>query len=163
KKLEGWVKQRRANALALTKGIEGIDGLVPPSEGNWMVHSFYQYIVRREDPFPISRDDIVKILTEDGIGSRPSYPMPLYKQKALHEGHEREHRQGWEQAFDVYSKLLASLPRTSDTESHALRAIALLRSGNALMELRRWDEARRALDEALNEARASEDSPILAQ
>jgi len=31
------------------------------------------------------------------------------------------------------------------------------------MELRRWDEARRALDEALNEARASEDSPILAQ
>jgi perosamine synthetase len=83
KKLEGWVKQRRANALALTKGLEGIEGLVPPSEGNWMVHSYYQYIVRREDPFPISRDDIVRILTEDGIGSRPSYPKPLYNQKAL--------------------------------------------------------------------------------
>jgi perosamine synthetase len=48
-----------------------------------MVHSYYQYIVRREDAFPISRDDIVRILTEDGIGSRPSYPKPLYKQKAL--------------------------------------------------------------------------------
>jgi len=82
-KLDGWVKQRRANAAALTKGLEGIEGLVPPSEGNWMVHSYYQYIVRREDSFPISRDEIVRLLTEDGIGSRPSYPMPLYQQKAL--------------------------------------------------------------------------------
>ncbi len=83
KKLDGWVKQRRANAAALTKGLEGIEGLVPPPEGNWMVHSYYQYIVRREDSFPISRDEIVRLLTEDGIGSRPSYPMPLYQQKAL--------------------------------------------------------------------------------
>src|SRR6266705_4303286 len=83
KKVDGWVKQRRANAVALTKGLEGIDGLVPPSEGNWMVHSYYQYIVRREDSFPISRDEIVRLLTEDGVGSRPSYPMPLYQQKAL--------------------------------------------------------------------------------
>src|SRR5438309_9387304 len=83
KKLDGWVKQRRANASALTKGLDGIEGLVPPSEGNWMVHSYYQYIVRREDSFPISRDEIVRLLTEDGVGSRPSYPMPLYQQKAL--------------------------------------------------------------------------------
>src|SRR5438034_50260 len=48
-----------------------------------MVQSYYQYIVRREDSFPISRDEIVRLLTEDGIGSRPSYPMPLYQQKAL--------------------------------------------------------------------------------
>src|SRR5438034_691798 len=27
--------------------------------------------------------EIVRLLTEDGIGSRPSYPMPLYQQKAL--------------------------------------------------------------------------------
>ncbi len=83
KKMEGWVKQRRANARALTKGLEGIEGLVPPSEGNWMVHSYYQYVVRREDAFPILRDDIVRTLNEDGIGCRPSYPMPLYQQKVL--------------------------------------------------------------------------------
>src|SRR2546427_609660 len=82
-KLDGWVKQRRANARALSKGLDGIEGLVPPSEGNWMVHSYYQYIVRREEPFPRSRDEIVQDLTEDGIGCRPSYPMPLYQQKAL--------------------------------------------------------------------------------
>jgi dTDP-4-amino-4,6-dideoxygalactose transaminase len=83
KKLEAWVKQRRANAHALTKGLDGIEGLVPPAEGNRMVHSYYQYVVRREDPFPLSREDIVRILTEEGIGCRPSYPKPLYKQKAL--------------------------------------------------------------------------------
>ena len=83
RKLGGWVKQRRANARALTKGLDGIEGLVPPSEGNWMVHAYYQYVVRREDAFPRSRDEIVQDLTEDGIGCRPSYPMPLYKQKAL--------------------------------------------------------------------------------
>ena len=82
-KLDGWVKQRRVNARALSKGLDGIEGLVPPSEGNWMVHSYYQYIVRREEPFPRSRDEIVEDLNEDGIGCRPSYPMPLYKQKAL--------------------------------------------------------------------------------
>src|SRR5437016_3045919 len=66
-----------------TKGLDGIEGLLPPSEGNWMVHAYYQYVVRREDVFPRSRDEIVQDLTEDGIGCRPSYPMPLYKQKAL--------------------------------------------------------------------------------
>ena len=83
KKLEGWVHARRGNARALSKGLEGIEGLVPPSEGNWMVHSYYQYIVRREDTFPLTRDEIVQALNEGGIGCRPSYPMPLYKQKAL--------------------------------------------------------------------------------
>jgi len=83
KKLDAWVARRRENAKALTKGLEGIEGLVPPSEGNWMVHSYYQYIVRAEPSFPLTRDEIVQTLTEDGIGCRPSYPMPLYKQKAL--------------------------------------------------------------------------------
>jgi perosamine synthetase len=83
KKLESWVKQRRANALALTKGLRGIEGLAPPLEGNRMVHSYYQYVVRREDGFPRPRDEIVRILTEEGIGCRPSYPKPLYRQKAL--------------------------------------------------------------------------------
>src|SRR3989454_485194 len=79
-KLDGWVKQRRANARALSKGLDDIEGLVPPSEGNWMVHSYYQYIVRREEPFPRSREEIVQDLTEDGVGCRPSYPVAPYKQ-----------------------------------------------------------------------------------
>src|SRR2546421_1061781 len=80
-KLDGWVKQRRANARALSKGLDGIEGLVPPSEGNWMVHSYYQYILRREEPFPPSPEEIIPDLTEDGVGCRPAVPIALYKKK----------------------------------------------------------------------------------
>jgi perosamine synthetase len=82
-KLEGWVTRRRENAKALTKGLAGIEGLVAPAEGNWMVHAYYQYIVRAEASFRLPRDEIVQALTDDGVGSRASYPMPLYKQAAL--------------------------------------------------------------------------------
>src|SRR5947199_8947336 len=44
-----------------------------------------------------------------------------------------------------------------------MRAVALLRAGNAWMELRRWDEARAALDEALHEAKASGEPGPLGQ
>src|SRR5207247_2593499 len=39
--------------------------------------------VARYQHAPVARDEIVRILNEEGIGCRPSYPMPLYKQKAL--------------------------------------------------------------------------------
>src|SRR5438309_2233871 len=77
--------------------------------------------------------------------------------KALHEAHEREHDQRGQDATDVYADLLASLGPSADPERRAMRAIALMRRGNALMELRRWDEARGALDEALHDAKASGD------
>src|SRR3989442_14122879 len=44
-----------------------------------------------------------------------------------------------------------------------MRALALLRQGNALMELRRWDDARLALDGALHEAKASGEPGLLGQ
>src|SRR3989454_627776 len=58
-KLDSWVKHRRANAAALSKGLDGIEGLVPPSEGNWMVHSYYQYILRRGGAVPPSPEGII--------------------------------------------------------------------------------------------------------
>jgi dTDP-4-amino-4,6-dideoxygalactose transaminase len=48
-----------------------------------MVHAYYQYIVRAEPDFPLRRDEIVAKLNEAGVGCRPSYPMVLYRQKAL--------------------------------------------------------------------------------
>src|SRR5436309_15333485 len=74
--------------------------------------------------------------------------------KALHEAHEREHDLRWQDAIDVYADLLASLGPSADPERRAMRALALMRRGNALMELRRWDEARGAPDEAPHEPRA---------
>jgi tetratricopeptide (TPR) repeat protein len=83
--------------------------------------------------------------------------------KAFHEASEREREGKWEAAIEAYAGWLTSLPTKLDGEVRAMRAIALLRKGNALMELRRWDGARAALDEALHEAKASRDPAILAQ
>ncbi len=83
RKLDGFVRRRRENAARLTKGLSRIDGLTPPTEGNWMLHSYYQYVVRVEDRFPLSRDEVVRRLNAEGIGSRPSYPKVLYQQKAF--------------------------------------------------------------------------------
>src|SRR2546428_150888 len=83
RKLDGWVRKRRENAARLTKGISQIEGLAPPVEGNWMLHAYYQYIVRVEDGFPLTRDEIVRRLNDEGIGARASYPSVLYRQKAF--------------------------------------------------------------------------------
>lgn len=83
RKLDGFVAKRRENAARLTKGISQIEGLAPPVEGNWMLHAYYQYVVRVEDGFPLSRDEIVHRLSSEGIGCRPSYPTVLYRQKAF--------------------------------------------------------------------------------
>jgi len=81
-KLEGFVARRRETARFLTERLAAVKGLVPPAEPEDRTHAFYQYIVRVEK-FPRSRDDLVKFLTDHGVGSRPSYPMPVYAQKAL--------------------------------------------------------------------------------
>ncbi len=83
RRLDGFVRRRRENAARLTKGLSQIEGLTPPAEGNWMLHSYYQYVVRVEDGFPLSRDEIVKRLNAEGVGCRPSYPGPLYQQKGF--------------------------------------------------------------------------------
>ena len=83
--------------------------------------------------------------------------------RALHEASTLERDQKWSEALDAYARLLASLPSRPSGEARAMRAIALLRKGNALMELQRWDDARRTLDEALHEAKASRDPAIVAQ
>jgi len=82
-KLDSFVRRRRENASQLTRALKGIDGLTSPSEGNWMFHSYYQYVVRVERSFPMARDALVQALHDRGIGARASYPVPVYRQKAL--------------------------------------------------------------------------------
>src|SRR5437879_479276 len=78
-------------------------------------------------------------------------------QAALHDGVEKERSLRWVEAADLYAELArASADPTT-------RALALLRQGNALMELRRWDDARLTLDEALHEAKASGEPGLLGQ
>ncbi|MEK6851457.1 MAG: DegT/DnrJ/EryC1/StrS family aminotransferase, partial [Candidatus Thermoplasmatota archaeon] len=83
RRLDGFVQRRRETAHYLTEHLQDVKGLALPAERPDRIHSFYQYIVRATPKFPMSRDDLVKFLTDRGVGSRPSYPVPLYEQKAL--------------------------------------------------------------------------------
>src|SRR2546428_1404376 len=78
-------------------------------------------------------------------------------QTALHEGVEKERGLRWAEAADLYAELAKA---SSDP---GMRALALLRQGNALMELRRWDDARGAFDAGLHEAKDSGDPGLIAQ
>jgi len=71
KKLDKLVKKRRENAAILSNGLKELD------------HSYYQYIIRLKQDFPRSREELMGLLEKNGIASRPSYPKPLYSQKAL--------------------------------------------------------------------------------
>ena len=77
--------------------------------------------------------------------------------RALHEGAELERALRWEDAAALYENLARTAP------DRPTRALALMRRGNTLMELRRWDDARVTLDTALHEAKASRDPDVLGQ
>ncbi|HKZ47872.1 MAG TPA: DegT/DnrJ/EryC1/StrS family aminotransferase [Thermoplasmata archaeon] len=82
RKLSGFLEARRRNAQALTEALAG-KTLVAPVERPDRVHSFYQFMVRVGKRARKSRDEYVRHFTERGVGCRPGYPMPLYRQKAL--------------------------------------------------------------------------------
>lgn len=83
----------------------------------------------------------------------------------IQEGEVHERRLEWETAANLYGQLLDDLASGGDEgrKGRRLRALARLRRANALMELQRWDEARGALDAALDDARASADADVIAQ
>ena len=80
KKLEGWNEKRIENAKLLSEGIKKIDGLTPPYVDPRVKHVFHQYVIRVEEEFPLSRDELMIKLREKGIGSAVHYPMPVHHQ-----------------------------------------------------------------------------------
>lgn len=80
KKLDGFTELRVRNARLLTKGLEKIDGIVTPKEYDGRKHVFHQYTIRLSG-FKLSRDEVIKVLDENGIGSMIYYPIPSHKQK----------------------------------------------------------------------------------
>ena len=90
---------------------------------------------------------------------------PMEYASRLREGEAHERRLEWETAAGLYDRLLGDLAPVAadDRTGRRLRALVRLRRANALMELERWDEARGALDGALDDAKASADGEVLAQ
>ncbi len=80
KKLDEWNAKRIENAKLLTEGISKIKGLTPPYVDPRVKHVFHQYVIRVEEEFPLSRDELAEKLREKGIGTGIHYPMPIHWQ-----------------------------------------------------------------------------------
>ena len=72
------VAARRANAAALTEGLDGIEGLVTPSVREGATHVWHQYTVRITDAASLGRDEVVEALGERGVGAGIYYPRLVF-------------------------------------------------------------------------------------
>lgn len=79
-KLDGWNKQRRANAEFLTEHLSQLPGIRIPQVRPNATHVFHQYTIRIE-----TRDVVAEQLREQGIGFGIHYPIPLYAQPLYRE------------------------------------------------------------------------------
>jgi dTDP-4-amino-4,6-dideoxygalactose transaminase len=68
---------RRENAATLTETLQGIRGLVLPSEPHDRYHVYHQYTVRVTEQSKLDRDDLVHALGEMGIGTGVYYPKAI--------------------------------------------------------------------------------------
>ena len=80
RKLDKFNEIRRRNAELLTRRLSRIRGITPPYVDPRVKHVFHQYVVRIEDDFPLSRDELQKLLREKGIGTAIHYPRPIFQQ-----------------------------------------------------------------------------------
>jgi dTDP-4-amino-4,6-dideoxygalactose transaminase len=71
---------RIANAIRLNEKLRGIRGIVTPTIASGCRHVFHQYTIRVTPDFGMSRDGLIKKLTEAGIGTGIYYPVPIHKQ-----------------------------------------------------------------------------------
>ena len=77
-KLPELTDKRISNAKFLSGRISRIPGLKIPKVKKEAKHVFHQYTIRVTEDFPVSRDELKKILSDNGIGSSVFYPKPLH-------------------------------------------------------------------------------------
>lgn len=76
-KVDGWTRQRQANAAFLTAHLEGV---VTPTVVEGATHVYHQYTVRVTE----ERDQVAKALLEEhGVGSGTYYPTPVHRLPAF--------------------------------------------------------------------------------
>jgi perosamine synthetase len=70
--------RRRHNACVLNNGLTGINGLVLPLEPTGRVSVWHQYTIRVTSESSHSRDEVMKLLQDSGVGCGIYYPYPAY-------------------------------------------------------------------------------------
>ncbi len=79
-KIEQFTAIKRNNADFYSELLEGIDGITMPVEKPWAENVQWLYSIVVEDQFPISRDDLIILLKQSKIESRPFF-IPIHTMK----------------------------------------------------------------------------------
>jgi len=75
--LEDWNNARRQNACLYSELLQGVQGIVLPTEADYARHVYHIYAIRVKD-----RDKLIAQLAEQGISCGIHYPVPVHLQKA---------------------------------------------------------------------------------
>ncbi len=78
KRLDGFNQKRIENAEYLTEHIKEIEGIKPPYIKPELVHVFHQYTIQVD---PNLRDEWIKLINEQGVGTGIHYPKAIYQQE----------------------------------------------------------------------------------
>jgi perosamine synthetase len=78
-KLDAMNDLRIRNAGQLSRQIPAA-GITRPFCVPGTKHVYHQYVVKVEEPFPLSRDRLAEYLKDKGIGTAIHYPIPLHRQ-----------------------------------------------------------------------------------
>ncbi|NYT02697.1 MAG: DegT/DnrJ/EryC1/StrS family aminotransferase [Methanosarcinales archaeon] len=78
-RLEDYNRSRIRNAGFLDRNIQA-RGITTPYRDPQVRHVYNQYVVRVEDDFPITREELMAYLQSRGVGSAVHYPRPVYSQ-----------------------------------------------------------------------------------
>lgn len=90
-KLDDFNKKRAENASYYINKLKNIKGLVLPQTADYKKHVYQQFTVRITKEFPITRNQLCKLLDKKNIGYSIFYPLPIHKQEALESmGYKRE-------------------------------------------------------------------------
>jgi perosamine synthetase len=82
--LDKFNQKRIKNAEYLSENLN-IKGITPPYKAENIRHVYNQYVVKVEDDFPVGREELIKYLQSNGIGSAVHYPKPIYRQPIYRE------------------------------------------------------------------------------
>jgi perosamine synthetase len=69
---------RRANARALSEGLEGVEGLELPADDPDGQHVYHQFTVRLDRRARVGRDALQRWLADRGVASGVYYPRPVF-------------------------------------------------------------------------------------
>lgn len=75
--LEGWNNARRKNAQLYSELLQGVQGIILPTEADYARHVYHIYAIRTA-----KRDSLMAHLAEKGIACGIHYPVPVHLQKA---------------------------------------------------------------------------------